>query len=929
MDDGSPVHLGGERQRALLAYLLLRANEPVRAEAIVSALWTSPPRTAGKIVQIYVSRLRRALGPELERLVRTEPHGYRLAVAREHVDLHRFEDVVDAGRDLLRAGDAEQAAATLRDALGLWRGAPLADLAGEPFVAAEVARLEDLRLGALEDRIDADLACGRHARVVGELEALAASQPLRERLHGQLMVALYRCGRQADALGAYTRTRHRLVEQLGIEPGPELKRLEKAILVQDRSLELATGNGPTNLPARATALVGRPHERETLTRLLRRGDVRLITLTGPPGVGKTRLALELASAFRYEFPGGVFLVELAPVTDPELVAATIATSLQVQKGSGRSFEETLIEFLHARRLLLVVDNFEHLLAAAPLVSRLLAAASELKVVATSRAALDLAGEREYPLSPLAVPAPAERDRQQLLQAPSVALFVERAQAVRPDLDLGDRSVVTIAEICRRLEGLPLSIELAAARLKVLPPARLLELLGRRLDVLKSSSRNAAPRHQTLSATIDWSYRLLSPAEQRLFRLLSVFAGGCGFEAAEAVCGACRDVGGGLESLVANSLLRAEGQAEPRFAMLETLREYAAERLRRSGEEDEARARHARWYGDLVERAYSEMGQPTEAPWLERLELEHDNVRAALAYVIDAGDATTAVTLSAALRRFWDIHGHLAEGRRWLEAALALDGAVPPLLRTRALGGAGVLAALQGDAASARAFFETSIALGRQIGAEARVATELANLGMLELDEGAYERAEETLGEALALRRKLGRRTVGILDSLGQLALMRGDLNRALAVLREAEAESREAGDAPARGATLRSLGRALIQRGDVEGAEGVLVESLSLGQSLAWRHLMAECFDALAVLAATRRDPARAATLLGCADGAREAIDAHRIDADHRWHDGLLAELTAGLGANDFAARYAEGRALPTDEAVELARAAVDTAAVG
>ena len=920
--------LKGSKQRALLTYLLLHANELVSRRELISALWSKPPKSAGKLVQIYVLGLRKLLesNGDAAATILTERAGYRLSLDTARLDLNRFNALVDEARDAMRRDLSETAAEGLRDALALWRGPALAEVEGHPFAAAAVERLEDLRLSAIEDRVDADLVLGRHPSLLGELELLVERHPLRERLRAQLMVVLYRSGRQAEALKLYREYRRHLVEELGLEPSPELRQLERAILTQDRSLERGTGRdrpsaaattGPSNLPAFATALVGRHGELETLGRLLRRSDVRLVTLTGVPAVGKTLLALELASGLGTEFPDGIFLVELAAVTEAELVPAAIARSLQLQTGKGDRLEELLVEFVRERRALLVVDNFEHVLAAAPFVSKLLSAAPGLKVLLTSRASLDLAGEREFPLSPLAVPVPSEHDRDQLLRFPAVALFVERAQAVRPDLDLGDGSLVTIAEVCRRLDGLPLSIEVAAARLKVLPPAGLLDLLGRRLDVLESHSRDAVPRHQTLRTTIDWSYRLLSPDDQRLFRCLSVFAGGFGLEAAEAVCGG--EVRTGLESLVASSLLRAEGDVEPRFSMLETLREYAAERLHESEEEAEARLRHAGWCADLAKRAENAMGQAAEAPWLERLELEHDNIGAALSYVIDTGDATTALELSSALRRFWHIHGHLAEGRRWLDASLALDGEAAPVARTQALGASGVLAALQGDTDTARSFFEASIALARKIGADHRVATELANLGMLEVDECEYECAEEHLGEALALRQKLGRRTASILDSLGLLALTRGDLDRALALVSEAEEESRELGDAPARGAALRSLGRILIFRGEEARAEEVLAESLRLGQSLAWRQLIAECFDVLALLAAKRHDPARAATLLGCADEAREAIDARRLGDEHRWYRDVVAELTADLGADEFAAHYAEGRALPAEDAVETA----------
>src|SRR6266545_2706361 len=652
--DGAPIALGGQKRRALLAVLLLDANHVVSRDRLIDALWgEEPPDTARNTIQVYVSQLRKLLP---EGVLETAAPGYKLVIEPEAVDLFEFMRLSEEGRTALGTGDAAGAADTLEAALALWRGAPLADFAWELFAQTEIVRLEELRLAALEDRIEADLSLGRHGQLIAELERLVAEHPLRERLRGQLMLALYRSGRQADALAVYQRARRTMVDELGIEPGESLRRLERSILAHDPSLNApqAGATSPRRVPTPPTPLLGRERELAALADLVRNEDTRLVTLTGTGGIGKTRLALELVRRLAPEFHNGSAVATIATLRDPALVTRAILEALEIPE-VGRDPEEELIRVLKDSELLLLVDNFEQVLPAARNIARLLEAAPALKLIVTSRAPLHVAAEREFPVPPLAEDEAAE-------------LFIARAQAANPDFALSEQNAAAVAELCARLDGLPLAIELAAARTKLLPPTALLSRLGNRLELLTGGRRDAPQHQQTLRMTLDWSYDLLDPAAQRLFAQLGVFAGGCTLTSAEAVCdGSVLD---GLGALVDESLVlqREKVAGEPRFSLLEIVREYAVERLSSSGEADELRRRHLAHFVALAEEAAPELSKgDDQISWLARLEDEHDNVRGALAFALDIDDAASALRLVVGIRRFWQVHGYLAEGREALES----------------------------------------------------------------------------------------------------------------------------------------------------------------------------------------------------------------------------------------------------------------------
>ncbi len=683
--DGRLIEIGGQRLRALLTTLLLDAGSAVPVDALVAGVWEdNPPSGVGNALQALISRLRAVIDRDL---VVAHPSGYRLAVSPELVDVHLFTRLCrDGGRELA-ARDAAGAARTLRDALALWRGPALPDL---PDGAPEIARLDDLRIAATEDRIDADLLLGRHAEVLPELRSLITAHPLRERLRGQFMRALYASGRHVEALAAYEEARSSFADLLGADPSPQLAELHLAVLRRDLlsphgDLLSPHGDPPSddpphhdpphhdpphhdatrpapaarkgNLRARLTSFVGREPDVERAGELL--DGHRLVTLLGPGGAGKTRLAVETAEALSARMPDGAWLVELASLRDPEEIAQTVLASLGLRDASlmtrhpGAPHAETdpmgrLAGLLAGRRMLIVLDNCEHLIEpAAVLVDRLLADCPDVRVLATSREPLGITGEMLWPVRPL------DLDH-------AVRLFADRAVAARSGYTVdGERPAVE--RICRELDGMPLAIELAAARLRTLSAAQIADRLDDRFRLLTSGSRTALPRHQTLRAVVEWSWELLDEDERRLAARLSVFAGGATLESAERVCAGPGMSGWAVDllgHLVDKSLLVYDGG---RYTMLETIRAYAAERLAESGEEHRVQLAHAGYFTELAETADSRLRGRDQVEWLARLTAEQDNLSAALRRAVDGGAAELAVRLVGALGWYWWLAGRRGEG----------------------------------------------------------------------------------------------------------------------------------------------------------------------------------------------------------------------------------------------------------------------------
>jgi predicted ATPase/DNA-binding SARP family transcriptional activator len=654
---GRVAGLGGPRPRAVLAMLVVEAGRVVPAGRLVEEVWRgSPPPGAAKTLRSYISVLRASLRPDV--VLAARGGGYVLSLDAGVVDAVRFEEAAGAGHAALSQGAAAAAARCFRSALGLWSGPALVDVREVEPLAREAARLEELRLAAVEGRIEADIELGLHAEVTGELEGLTGEYPLRERLWRLLVLALYRAERQADALAAYRRARDMLTAELGLEPGEELQRLEQAVLRQE--VPPAAPTARHNLPAALTSFVGRGQDLARVEQLL--GQARLVTLSGTGGTGKTRLALEAAARVIGRFADGVWLAELAGVADPELVGAQVMGALGVRQAGEVPVLEALIYRLRSAELLLVLDNCEHLLdACAQLAAALLRAAPGLRVVATSREPLGLPGEVIYAVRPLELSA-GQAGTQQAGQSSAARLFLDRGQAARGGLGAEVAPAAVAERICRKLDGLPLAIELAAARLRTLSAAEIEAHLADRFRFLAYQRPAVDARHQALRAAMDWSYDLLSAEERRVLGELSVFAGTFGLAQVAEVCAGGDPVAAleVVDRLAGKSLVAAEPSEDgTRYRLLDTIRYYAADRLAEVGGSDAARRRHAAAFLSLAEHEH----RPAV------LSADLDNLRAALDWSLAYGDQA-GPRLARALGSLWLARGLLAEGRHWLERALA-------------------------------------------------------------------------------------------------------------------------------------------------------------------------------------------------------------------------------------------------------------------
>jgi predicted ATPase/DNA-binding SARP family transcriptional activator len=954
-DRGVVVTIPGAKVRALLADLLVHAGEPVSADRLVEDLWNgdAPPKASGAL-HSKVSQLRRALEqaePGGRELVASTPAGYVLRVDADAIDAGRFAAIVADAR--ARVEPAARAAG-LSDALALWRGPALADHADEPFALPLARRLEEQRVAALEDLVDARLALGEHASLVGELDEFVGRHPRRERLRAAHMRALYRAGRQADALASYEQLRVRLLEDLGLAPSPELARLQRAILVQDPDLEIVfpgVGRPRSNLPVQLSRLIGRDAAVADVVDRLCSG--RLVTLTGPGGVGKTRLALAAAERVAggpRPDPAveGAWVVELAGWEVPEggdcpdRVAEHVAAVMGIPEvAAGRpgppvrtagGVTGRLARALADCQVLLVLDNCDHVVGpVATLARALLEAAPGLRILATSRQPLGAPGERVWPVPPLDVPD--DNAAGGLARSSAVQLFVERAAAGAPGFVLDGSNAAAVATICRRLDGLPLALELAAARVRGLGVHALAERLDDRFALLAVGEGWTPPRHRTLRAVIDWSWNLLTAAERATLRRVAVHADGFTLAAAEAVGSAgpgvaADEVASLLARLVDRSLVVVEGtSASVRYRLLETIAEYASGRLAAAAETDATRERHAYHHVELAEQANAHLRGHDQRRWLERLDTETANIRLALDWAVERGDAALALRLAGAMSWYWFLRGRHREGYRSLGAALAITGEASPASRALATAWRSVLGLVllleddrgamwrsvlrlyddvDDEAGCAHARWLLALVLFntdespasaplaaqalegfRRVGDDWGTAAALNVLGWTALARSDLAESKRMGEQSLALFRRLGDRwgQVRADELLGVLAEAAGDLDRATSLHRDGFHLAEELSLWPAVADHLGRLGRLATLSGDFATADTLNHRALRLARDLAFEHGVEFAHIGLGLSARRqgRLDDAERHLQVGA--------DAHRADGFRPGLAFVLAEL--------------------------------------
>jgi predicted ATPase/DNA-binding SARP family transcriptional activator len=899
---GEQLTVPGLKVRALLADLLVHAGEPVSADRLVDDLWgeRAPADPAGAL-QAKVSQLRRVLAaaePDGRELVEYRPPGYLLRASGDRTDAGQFGELLRRAR---AAGDPRVRAALLTEALGLWRGGAFADFGDQLFTQAAAGRLEEERLVALEEQAEARLELGEHAQLAGELGDLVSRHPLRERLRAAQLTALYRAGRPSEALESYHELRRRLAGELGLDPGPELAALQQAILVQDPALR-APAEAPvmvpatTNLPASFGGLIGRERAVSEVRTLL--GSGRLVTLTGPGGVGKTQLALAVAAELAGGYPDGTWLVELAAETSDAGVAELVSAAVGlIDSASPVPLADRLAGALGSRQLLLVLDNCEHLIGpVAALAERLLRAGPGVRILATSQEPLAIGGEQRWEVPPLELPGSADGEAGLVAQAGAVRLFVARAAAAVPGFTLDAGNARAVAGICRRLDGIPLALELAAARVRALGVHPLAARLDDRFRLLTAGQRGAPARQRTLRAMIDWSWELATGPERVVLRRLAVQVDGCTLTAAEQTCAGegldQSDIADLLARLVDRSLVEviAGDAQEPRYRLLESVAAYGTERLREAGELDRLRERHREFYTTLAERARYQLRGHDQQLWLHRLDREAANIHSALEGAFGRREVSAALRLAGAMTWYWFLRGRLTEARRALSSALALPGPGAALdgsgpgraFATAWLGGITLLAG--GSVDDARA----ALSLYGDADDPAGQAEAEWFLGFGTSDFGDLSISEELTGRALAAFEASGDRwgIAAALSTQAKYASIRGDLDAVRDYGQRSLELFRELGDGWGQLQATEWLGARCETVGDYEQGRRLHAEGLRMARELG---LWAQAADRLTWLG-------RVAVLTGDFAQARELLgDARRLAAERDYKPGeVFADISLG-----------------------------------
>ncbi len=948
--DGEPIEITSRPAQALLAYLALHPEVAHRREKLAGSLWpeSTESNARGNLRQA-LWQLRKSIGDEV-----IEADKATIALARARplgVDVHRLE----------RGAEDAATVEEWTDWAGLYQGELLPGWY-EDWAVRQRERLEALFQRHMPDALGAMVEAGRWNAVLKWAEHWISLGHAPEPAYRSLMTAHAALGDAAALAATFERCVQALESELGVEPSPETVSHYEALAAGERPAAAAVGaerdriKPHHNLPAQATAFIGREREIRQVKQLLESPDHRLITVTGPGGTGKTRLAFEVVKRLAPDFVDGARFVDLSPLVEPAMIPSAIAAVLAVKEQGDRSALEELKDHLAGREALLLLDNFEHLVEGAPVVGDLLAAAPGLKCLVTSREPLRVYGERELHLVPLSVPqAEAESPEEMLESSEAVRLFQDRAKALDPNFKLTDDNSTPVSQICRRVDGLPLAIELAAARVRMFPPEALLDRLEDRLGTLTGGPRDAPARQQTLRNTLEWSHSLLDSSQKVLFARLGVFTGGCNLEALRAVC---RDESGevivdDVQSLITKSLIYQEQgpHGEPRYRMLETIREFALERLEADGTAYEIEQRHAHHFAGFAEEADSHLEGPDAKRWIERLEADHDNLRTAVGWSLDqVNEPELGLRFAGSMARFWVMRGYLSEGYASVTSALEWAGGdAGARLGARAVLGAARLAYRQNNLEAANTHYSEALDLARQLEEPAWTAECLIGLGMVDTERGNYAAVEDKFEEALSLFRELGDISgeANAITNLAWAAMRTGDYDTAEAHLQDSLDLTRQAGDRSGVGFNLSGLGEVSVRMGDLERASEYLQESLEVRSSLgdkwgmgatlgtlgwvairqedwgkATRHLlesfalrkelvdkggMAWCLEKLAEVSLVSDRHHEAVSLYGAAHSIRESIGSSIDPADQELYERNLAYLREALGGADFESAWAHG----------------------